>query len=189
MASCRLDDLGPCVALRPSPARGDRRSARPRWHARPCAKRCFPCHSPYPSTLDRQPAVRVSERQSSFVEEFWSPSHVRLSRNPQAKANAISPAHFNASARGSFSLRRGLDSNLGFLQAEHHPSFSRHFTSETTKATPSGRPHMSCYAARLLADAPPCEGTLAIVPAERRRIDFAARGRPGGVRRLGKARV
>jgi hypothetical protein len=49
--------------------------------------------------------------RTSYVEERWSPSLGAFSKNEQAKAHAIHSAILRAKRRGSFSLRRGLESS------------------------------------------------------------------------------
>jgi len=69
------------------------------------------------STLDR--AAQLLPHV--VVEAFWSPALVsrcekRRQKQPSSEQRQL-PRH---SGRGPFSLRRGLDSVLGLLQAEHH---------------------------------------------------------------------
>jgi hypothetical protein len=65
----------------------------------------------YPSTLDRR--FRRARRECVVLRGgALEPVSSRPARNPQAKANAYSPAQFPArDAEESFSLRRGLDSS------------------------------------------------------------------------------
>jgi len=90
----------------------------------------------YPSTLDRRaPSVRTRR-------PTWRSVGARArtsAEKSQAKAHANDPAQ----APRSFSLRRGLDSDLDFLQAEHHlcVDFGCSFL-ETTRATRLGRPSL-----------------------------------------------
>src|SRR4051794_21315111 len=92
-------------ALRPSPAReiDAKRPGRVSVTVGAKADRCFPSHSP---TLRPWIAGRSSigaADPSSDVEGCWSPALLR------------------ACAEEPFSLRRGLNSELELLQAEHHP--------------------------------------------------------------------
>jgi hypothetical protein len=65
----------------------------------------------YPSTLDRWPLVAQDLQWSaSYVEELWSPILRFWPGKRQAKALAYFQRVFPAHSRGSFSLRRGLDS-------------------------------------------------------------------------------
>ena len=70
-------------------------------------RRCCLCHSP---TL-RPWIVHRSRcrRRTSFVEAFWSPALTLAPVNPQAKAAVVQQRQLpRRSARGPFSLRRGL---------------------------------------------------------------------------------
>jgi hypothetical protein len=75
----------------------------------------------YASTLDpRRPRLR-DRIGVSFVEAFWSPAlaldpNNRRQKQPSHKQRQLP----RRSGRGPFSLRRGLDSVLDLLQAEHH---------------------------------------------------------------------
>src|SRR5439155_17122006 len=84
------------LALRPSPRRRSTQCE---------SELCFLSHS-----LTLRPWIL------SYVEGLWSPAL----RNSQAKAAAYSAASITSSfCRGTFSLKRGLDSFLTLLQAEH----------------------------------------------------------------------
>ena len=133
------------------------------------AERCFLCHSP---TLRPWIAVRrvcTSGTAASSVEGLWSPIRARIAAKGHAKAHACISASFcTPTRRGSFSLRRGLNSDLALPQAEHHLLLSiPRFASKTTKATRLGRPRWSCYAASRLAHTPLCEGSDRAVRAAR----------------------
>jgi hypothetical protein len=114
VASYRLDDPGPISRLRP-PSNGtstQRRDPRvPALTRSSEAERCFPSHSPAlrPWIASRRMRVR---RPPSYVEELWSPILDLGMVNSHAKAHAPLPAPFSgAERRGTFSLRRGLDSS------------------------------------------------------------------------------
>jgi hypothetical protein len=62
----------------------------------------------------------------SYVEGLWSPSLAYDSKKSRQKQMLIASVYFVRRAEESFSLRRGLDSVLRFLQAEHHLSFGIH---------------------------------------------------------------
>jgi hypothetical protein len=117
------------------------------------------CHSP---TLRPWIAAALSLPRV-VVEAFWSPAldsqgEKRRQKQPLTKQRQLP----RRSGRGPFSLRRGPDSVLGLLQAEHHLVLGCRARLQTTKATLSGRPRSSCYAARGLACMPPGEGIDAI---------------------------
>ena len=94
----------------------------------------------YPSTLDRRPSVAQPERSTSYVEEFWSPSLGRRRENRRLKHTLHFSDLSSAERRGSFSLRRGLDSRLTFLQAEHHLWFRRCLPPPNERRRPVGSP-------------------------------------------------
>jgi hypothetical protein len=76
----------------------------------------------YPSTLDRRPPAARARWLPSFVEGLWSPSLVSTRRNGSVKQRRMPQRLFQRERRGSFSLRRGLDSSSELLQAGHHLS-------------------------------------------------------------------
>jgi len=107
-----------------------------------------------PSALDRD-----ADRRASYVGGLWSPVLACVtSRNKACAAHTcVSQVISDPTWRGPFSLRRGLDSGLTFLQAEHH-LFQMRFGSVTKRATHSGRPREVGVCAHYLARAPPSEG-------------------------------
>ena len=115
VASCRFRRSQTSV---PSTSRtGDRRNC-VIWTSlsRPVAtERCFPSRSP---TL--RPWIAAAATATSYVEEFWSPGLVVLRKMRKLKHTHISQRYFSGRRRGPFSLRRGLDSDLELVQAEHH---------------------------------------------------------------------
>jgi hypothetical protein len=96
VGSCRLDDPGPMrpSALRPALARQELDAAADtRRHVslvRLMPRTMFSMPLAYPSTLDRRAAAARARRKTSYVEELWSPTPLRGSRNAQAKAERIS---------------------------------------------------------------------------------------------------
>ena len=78
-------------------------------------RRCFPCHSPYPSTLDhRSPGCATRERPPTWRGFGARVSHV--AEMPRQKHALIASAHSDLRAEESFSLRRGLDSTYVFFK-------------------------------------------------------------------------
>jgi hypothetical protein len=63
-----------------------------------------------PSTLDHRRRVRVLPPAASYVEGLWSPSLSPLLLIRMLKQTLLCSVIMQACARGSFSLRRGLDS-------------------------------------------------------------------------------
>ena len=63
------------------------------------------------------------------------------------------------SAEEPFSLRRGLDSELALVQAEHHLVSTFDFASENDEGDPAGSPSLELVrVTNELAHAPPSEG-------------------------------
>jgi hypothetical protein len=89
--------------------------------------------------FDPGSARACGSHATSYVEELWSRSSARSLEDRTLKHTRMVPAQ----APRSFSLRRGLDSDLDFLQAEHHlcVDFGCSFL-ETTRATRLGRPSL-----------------------------------------------
>ena len=76
-----------------------------------------------------------------IVEAFWSPALAsRWKKRRQNQPSNIQRHLPRSARRGPFSLRRGLDSVPGFLQAEHHLVCCVLICLQTTRATLSGRP-------------------------------------------------
>lgn len=90
----------------------------------------------YPSTLDR----RRPGSTSSYVEELWSPKPLARSEIRRLKPTLIRSVNFRLARRGSFSLRRGLDSVLCLLQAGHHPSVGFDLRLRNDEGDPAGSP-------------------------------------------------
>jgi hypothetical protein len=90
----------------------------------------------YPSTLDR----RRPGSTSSYVEELWSPSLVLRLGIRRRKHTLIRSANSRLARRGSFSLRRGLDSVLRLLQAGHHPLVRTAIRLRNDEGDPAGSP-------------------------------------------------
>jgi len=101
-------------------AAGGRRHKEALCHARPIAKRCFLCLSPTLRPWIACRRKRKVARQSSYVEELWSPMLCVLLKIRRQKHRLMPSANFRLARRGSFSLRRGLDSVRCLLQAGHH---------------------------------------------------------------------
>jgi hypothetical protein len=88
-------------------------------------ERCFPSHS-----LTLRPwiaAVPVAPpgAASSYVEELWSPDLGLQAKNRRLKQTINRQRQFQRKAREPFSLKRGLNSVLALVQAEHHLWFRR----------------------------------------------------------------
>jgi hypothetical protein len=153
------------------PGAGGRRSSDTslgRYHARPAGPRCFPCLSP---TLrpwigghrcacagERRPTWRGVGARASFSER----------QNSRLKRRRMPQRLFQRERRGSFSLRRGLDSSSELLQAEHHLSLSTPCAFETTKATRWVALTVSGYVASFLAHGPLSEDMCIAAQAFRR---------------------
>src|SRR5262245_39242230 len=89
----------------------------------------------YPSTLDRAGGTQLVCRSSSYVEGRWSPS-LAISGRIAGESTRVFLRAIHPRRGESFSLRRGLDVELRFVQAEHHLSSIHNDSSpETTKAT------------------------------------------------------
>jgi hypothetical protein len=100
----------PGQGIEPRPPRSER-GVLPVRRSRNDRASLFSMPLAYPSTLDRRvPVARLPRRTSSYVEGRWSPSLVSSVENWQAKAIANSATISSDRRRGSFSLRRGLDS-------------------------------------------------------------------------------
>jgi hypothetical protein len=118
------------------------------------------CHSP---TL-RPWIAAASPLPHVIVEAFWSPALVlSWKMRRQKQPLDIQRQLPLSSGRGPFSLGRGLDVVLGFLQAGHH------LVVIVVRPQRRGRPSRvalasSCYAARDLAEAPPSEGRVIVGP-------------------------
>jgi hypothetical protein len=142
----------------------------------------------YPSTLDQRPPVALPRRQSSYVEEFWSPTLAAFPLFEHANANRIPVCAFSHGNAQSLSLSSGASIRPIFSQAGHHLSLLLiGLASKTTKATPLGRPRSSCYAASCLARTPLSEGYCRTEPAPVGDGLMQARRR-GGLGRFGKRR-
>jgi hypothetical protein len=90
------------------------------------------------STLDRSGATAAVRLRGGVLE----PGARFLAGNVQAKAAVIWAASITAfQRRGPFSLRRGLDSVLGLLQAEHHLA-SRVDSPSNDEGDPLGSPSL-----------------------------------------------
>jgi hypothetical protein len=90
----------------------------------------------YSSTLDQRPPVaRPRDRRPTWRSFGARVSHTRW-KIRRLKLTPYSSGHSVLRAEKSFSLRRGLNSDLRLLQAEHHLSFDNSRSPpETTKAT------------------------------------------------------
>src|SRR5262245_58273332 len=91
----------------------------------------------YPSTLDRRLPVARSRRQSSYVEELWSPTLEPFPSCKHAHANRISACGISRENAQGLSLSSGASIRTRFSQAGHHLSW---IGLKTTKATRLGRP-------------------------------------------------
>jgi hypothetical protein len=148
VASCRLDDPG---LMRPSHLRPS-----PVWQIDAAAKYLLLCHARLKpddvfqaTRLLFDPGSPPSRRQTSYVEEFWSPSRGVLVKKCRLKQTLLSQRNFTGRRRGSFSLRRGLDFDLTLVQAEHHLLVPlRLIASRNDEGDPLGRPRLARYAAR-----------------------------------------
>jgi hypothetical protein len=95
-----------------------------------------------PSTLDRAATTGcASGERSSYVEGLWSPSLVRVPENRRRKHTLIRSAIFRLARRGSFSLRRGLDSIYVVLELRII-LFSCSFASRNDEGDLSGSPSL-----------------------------------------------
>lgn len=102
------------------------------------------CHSP---TL-RPWIAAASQLPRVIVEAFWSPAlayrcETRRQKQPSTEQRQL----LRHSGRGPFSLRRGLDSVLDFLQAEHHLGWSCRFAFKQRRRPSRVALTSSCYAA------------------------------------------
>jgi hypothetical protein len=88
------------------------------------AERCFPCLSPTLRPWIACRRKRKVARQSSYVEELWSPMPCTFPKIRRQKHTLMPSVNFRLTRRGSFSLRRGLDSVRCLPQAGHHPFVS-----------------------------------------------------------------
>jgi hypothetical protein len=88
---------------------------------------------------------------------FGARSSVTGRINRTLKHTLLYRVPFPAS-RESFSLRRGLDFDLTFVQAEHHLWFKLADRLRNNEGDPLGRPRLAGYAARGLARIPRSEG-------------------------------
>jgi len=80
------------------------------------AERCFPCLSPTLRPWIACRRKRKVARRSSYVEELWSPMPCTSPEIRRQKHTLMPSVNFRLARRGSFSLRRGLDSILGLSQ-------------------------------------------------------------------------
>jgi hypothetical protein len=130
-----------------------------------------------PGSSDRSLRSRCGRRPT------WRGFGARASRTTRKKRRQkqmlIASVYFVHRAEGSFSLRRGLDSVLRLLQAEHHLSFDIHDRLPERRRRPVGSPSTGLDAARDLARTPPSEGQVMaglergidVLPAQDRRGD------------------
>jgi len=104
--------------LRPSPRAGDRRSRRAPHrglgrllcHVRADAERCCPCHSPTLRPWITDHLLRTSGAVDVLRGGVLEPEPHAPFGKVEAKAQAYASVPFQPRCRGSFSLRRGLDS-------------------------------------------------------------------------------
>src|SRR5215468_5295838 len=123
------------------------------------------------STLDRCDIAAVARLRGGVLEPG---ARVSLEIRRQKQPSNIQRQLPRSAGRGPFSLRRGLDSVLGFLTLSI-TSLVLLICLQTTKATPLGVAlASSCYAARGLAGAPPSEG-LAIAGPQQAEGPLSAR--------------
>ena len=95
---------------------------------------------------------------ASYVEGFWSPALLYLTKNRKLKHSVISASLSVQGTEGPFSLGRGLILDQRFLNLSIFLSFDRGSSPETTKATRWVALAWSCYAASCLARTPLSEG-------------------------------
>ena len=100
-----------------------------------------------------------SQRQSSYVEELWSPMLSTSPKNSQAKAHANAVRAFQAGAQRVFLSQAGPRFSSGSSSSWASPFLSlADLAPATTKATLPDRLRESRYVASSLAHRPPHEG-------------------------------
>jgi hypothetical protein len=131
------------------------------------------------STLDRHSATAAARLRGGVLE----PGARLFPKNRRQKQpSCIQRQLPRFGERGPFSLGRGLDLALGFLQAEHHLLASCRFARERRRRPSRVALASSCHAARRLAEAPPSEGHVIAAPQEAERLLPARRQARGGCR-------
>jgi len=83
----------------------------------------------HPSTLDRRTELRGLTVPASYVEGFWSPALLYLTKNRKLKHSVISASLSVQGTEGPFSLGRGLILDQRFLNLSIFLSFDRGFES------------------------------------------------------------
>ena len=122
VASCRLDDPGTALPLRPSPGEGDRRSRHSDlvYVSRGWRRAMFSMPLAYPSTLDRRPPAAHTRADVVLRGGALEPGASTLLGKSQAKAHAYSSALFPGAMLRAFLSQAGPRFELDLLQAEHH---------------------------------------------------------------------
>jgi len=138
------------VALRPSPAQGDRRSANTSSARSAETERCCPCHSPTLRPWIAGRRLRVPRRGRPAWRSFGARALHACSKSAGKSTRYSSSVFFNATAREVFLSQAGPRFELDLFQAEHHPSLPIVFRLRKRRRRPAGSPSLGA-AIQLLA--------------------------------------